>query len=120
MTRGSIVALTGPVGCGKTVFAKGLAAALGVDQPITSATFTIIAEYDSSLPLVHADLYRLRDSDEAAAAGLEDYLNRSDTVLIVEWADRAAELFPGDTLWVEIAIDRGGNRSFHIHRGARL
>lgn len=88
-----ILALHGDLGSGKTCFVQGLAAALGVDRPVTSPTFTLIHEYQGSRPLVHVDLYRLRDSLDALMLGLEEYFE-SDGITAIEWADRARELFP--------------------------
>ena len=109
-----MLALRGPVGAGKTVFAKGVAEALGVSEPLTSATFTIIGEYNGRFPLVHADLYRLHGSDEARDAGLEEWLGAASAVVVVEWAERAVELFSAGTLWVDIAIESDGTRTISV------
>ena len=102
LPRGCVIALHGTLGAGKTCFVKGLAAALGIQHPVTSPTFTIINEYKGRVPLYHIDLYRLSGSDEALALGLEDYLF-GDGVTAIEWPDRAADLLAGDwTLHVEL------------------
>lgn len=111
-----MLALRGPVGAGKTVFAKGLADALDVSEPLTSATFTIIAEYSGRVPLVHADLYRLHGSDQARDVGLEEWLAAGSAVVVVEWAERAVELFSAGTLWVDIAIETDGMRTITIRQ----
>ena len=91
------LALHGELGSGKTCFVQGLAAALGVDRPVTSPTFTLVHEYRGSRTLVHVDLYRIRDSDDAVMLGLEEYFD-SDGITAVEWAERAADVFPRDTI----------------------
>ena len=96
------MAITGPVGAGKTVLAKGVAAAFGVVEPVTSATFTIIMEYDGRLPVIHIDLYRLNGTDDAIEAGIEPCLSRTDAIVLVEWAERAADLLAE---WNPLAID---------------
>lgn len=93
---GTVLALHGDLGAGKTCFVQGLAAALGVHQPVSSPTFTLIHEYASTPPLYHADLYRIRDTDDACGLGLEEYLG-GEGITVVEWAARAAELLPANT-----------------------
>lgn len=101
---GLVVALVGPLGSGKTVFAKGLAEGLGIDpRRVASPTFVIASEYPLARgPLarfVHADLYRLERPEELEAAGLLDWLDPH-TLVAVEWADRFPEALPGDRLEV--------------------
>ena len=93
---GAVLALHGDLGAGKTCFVQGLAAALGVHQPVSSPTFTLIHEYESTPPLYHADLYRIRDADDAYGLGLEEYLG-GDGITVIEWAERATELLPPET-----------------------
>jgi tRNA threonylcarbamoyladenosine biosynthesis protein TsaE len=96
---GDVVLLEGPLGAGKTVFAQGIAAGLGVDDPLTSPTFTLIHEHVGRLPLYHIDLYRLSGAPEAGAIGLEEYLG-GDGAAVVEWPDRATTLLPAERLVV--------------------
>jgi tRNA threonylcarbamoyladenosine biosynthesis protein TsaE len=90
---GAVLALHGDLGAGKTCFVQGLAAALGVHHPVNSPTFVLIHEYPSTPPLYHADLYRIRDADDAFGLGLEEYF-KSDGITVIEWAERATEILP--------------------------
>ena len=93
----AVLALHGELGSGKTCFVQGLAAALGLSAMATSPTFTLVHEYRGARPLVHIDLYRIRDADDALQLGFEDYL-AGEGVCAVEWPERAADLFPPDTV----------------------
>ena len=98
---GDVILLEGDLGAGKTVFAKGVAEGLGVDDHVTSPTFAIIHEHVGRLPLAHVDLYRLDGSDAALGAGLEEYI-RGDGVTVVEWASRAGKVFGDDYVAVSL------------------
>ena len=100
---GAVLALHGELGAGKTCFVQGLAAALGVQQAVGSPTFTLIHEYASTPPLYHADLYRIRNADDALSLGLEEYLC-GDVITVIEWAERATELLPADTWHLTFAV----------------
>jgi len=93
----AVLALHGDLGGGKTCFVQGLAAALEIDRPVTSPTFTLVHEYRGSRPLVHVDLYRIRGPEDALMLGLEEYFE-SEGITAVEWAERALDLFPPDTV----------------------
>ena len=102
---GDIVTLSGDLGTGKTVFAKGFAEGLGIADDVTSPTFTIIKEYtDGRIPLAHFDAYRIADPDEMYAIGYEDYLS-GDFVCLIEWPEMIEELIPGDALRVRLEKD---------------
>ena len=88
--RGDRLALVGPLGAGKTQFAKGFAVGLGIDDVVNSPSFTLMAEYDGRLTLFHQDLYRLSDAGEVLAGGLLDE-RQDDGVTLSEWADRLDE-----------------------------
>lgn len=91
LPAGSIVAFTGDLGAGKTAFVRGMACGLGIEERVTSPTFTIVNEYDDGeKPLFHFDLYRLYDADELFDIGWEDYLARGG-ICAVEWSERAAD-----------------------------
>jgi tRNA threonylcarbamoyladenosine biosynthesis protein TsaE len=85
---GDVVCLFGEIGAGKTTMIKGIASAFGINKrDITSASFTIIAEYDTSPPFYHVDLYRLEGDDDVFGTGVYDYL-QGDGVAVIEWAER--------------------------------
>ena len=111
---GTVIALHGDLGAGKTCFIQGLAAALGIDEPITSPTYTLIGEYEGRLPLHHIDLYRLSGPVEALGLGLEEYFD-ANGITAIEWAERAEGLLPPGLLHIRIvADDHTGTRTFHI------
>ena len=98
---GTVIALHGELGAGKTCFIQGLALAMGITDPITSPTYTLIGEYEGRMKLNHIDLYRLANSVEALGIGLEEYLE-SDGITAIEWAERAEEILPESMLHVSI------------------
>ncbi|MCH2114227.1 MAG: tRNA (adenosine(37)-N6)-threonylcarbamoyltransferase complex ATPase subunit type 1 TsaE [Pirellulales bacterium] len=102
---GTVIALVGPLGAGKTRFVQGFATALGVGQEqVTSPTFVLVNEYlDGSLPIYHLDTYRLPSTDEFIELGPEEYFN-SEGVTLVEWADRVTDCLPEDYLTVRIDV----------------
>jgi len=104
LTAGTVIALTGDLGAGKTTLSKAVAKGLGISETLTSPTFTIVCEYDSGrLPLYHFDVYRVNDSDELFEIGFEDYLCKGG-VCIVEWADLLEEdLLPKNTISINLA-----------------
>ena len=113
---GTVMALHGDLGAGKTCFIQGVAAALGIDEPITSPTYTLIGEYEGRLPLHHIDLYRLSGPEEALGLGLEEYFDVNG-ITAIEWAERAEGLLPPDLLHIRIEADTDtGTPTFHIFR----
>lgn len=103
---GCVLAFTGSLGMGKTALTRGLARGLGCRGRVTSPTFTIVNEYEGTLPLFHFDLYRLGSSDELYDIGWDDYLARGG-VCAVEWSERVADALPPDTVTVDIARGEG-------------
>lgn len=102
LPAGAIIAFTGDLGAGKTAFVRGLARGLGIDERVTSPTFTIVNEYEGGTkPLFHFDLYRLNDAEELFDIGWEDYLIRGG-ICAVEWSERAGELME-DAIHVDIS-----------------
>ena len=99
-----MVALTGPLGAGKTRLVQAIAAACGVDRrDVVSPTFVLMHEYHGSRPIYHLDAYRLRDSDEFLQLGVEEYFTPPN-LMLVEWAERVAECLPGERLEVTIGV----------------
>lgn len=97
-----VICLIGELGSGKTVFTKGFAHAMGIDETITSPTFNIIKEYNSGeLPLYHMDVYRLEETDESI--GFQDYFNK-EGVTIIEWADIIKDKLPKERLEIKFKV----------------
>ena len=113
LKAGDVACLYGDIGAGKTTLIKGIASAFGIEErDITSASFTIIAEYDTSPPFYHVDLYRLEGGGDVFETGLYDYLNR-DGVVIIEWAERLEEV-PEGSIQVSIDITDDSKRTLAI------
>ncbi len=114
LPTGSLLALHGDLGSGKTCFVTGVAHALEINEPITSPTFTIINEYYGTKPLYHMDLYRISDPDELFSLGLESYFN-SDGITVVEWSERAGDLLPENTIHITFEVlDKPDSRCITI------
>lgn len=96
-----VICLDGELGSGKTVFTKGIANALGIKEPITSPTFSIIKEYDGELPLYHMDVYRLDGNTEGI--GIEEYFNKGG-VVVIEWADTIKDILPKEYLHIKFKV----------------
>lgn len=112
LNSGDIVCLTGDLGTGKTHITKGIAKGLGIDDHITSPTFTIVNEYDSGrLKLYHFDVYRVSDPDEIYAIGFDDYIF-SNGVSIIEWANYIEEILPSDYLHILIEKDLSNGEDY--------
>ena len=103
--RGQVFALIGDLGVGKTVFTKGLAAGLGITEPVSSPTFTIVQIYEGGrLPFYHFDVYRISDVEEMEEIGYEDYIY-GDGVSLIEWADLIADILPEHYTMITIEKD---------------
>ena len=103
--KGEIYALTGDLGVGKTAFTKGFAAGLGINESITSPTFTFVQAYESGrLPLYHFDVYRIGDVSEMDEIGYEDCFF-GEGVSVMEWADLVEEIIPPEAIRVTITKD---------------
>ncbi|MCC6140028.1 MAG: tRNA (adenosine(37)-N6)-threonylcarbamoyltransferase complex ATPase subunit type 1 TsaE [Nitrospira sp.] len=98
LTGGETLALSGELGAGKTALVRGIAIGLGMPaNHVTSPTFVLIHEYEGRLPLIHVDLYRLRNVAEAEGIGLQEYF-QGNIVTAIEWADKFPKLLPDDRL----------------------
>jgi tRNA threonylcarbamoyladenosine biosynthesis protein TsaE len=107
-----IVFLVGELGAGKTVFAKGLAAGLGLGdvRDVCSPSFTLLNVYEARVPIYHLDLYRLGGQAEIRDLGFEDYIGEG--VIMVEWAEKID--FPMPALWVTILVEPDGGRRIRV------
>jgi tRNA threonylcarbamoyladenosine biosynthesis protein TsaE len=105
---GSIIALRGDLGAGKTVLVKGIARGLGIEDEPVSPTFVIMNAYEGSIPLYHFDLYRISDADELVGIGYDEFLFGGG-VSAIEWADRIEEIFPEYTIYIDIKIPESLN-----------
>ena len=94
-----IICLDGDLGSGKTLFTKGIAASLGIEENITSPTFTIVKEYEGELPLYHMDVYRLDGNTEGV--GIEEYFHKGG-VVVIEWANMIKDILPEERLDIKI------------------
>lgn len=103
LKAGSVVALIGPLGAGKTTLAKAIAKGLGVTETLTSPTFTIVQEYESGrIPLYHFDVYRVSDEEELFEMGFEEYIHKGG-VCLIEWADLIEDMLPPDTITLKLS-----------------
>ena len=108
VASGTVIALVGGLGMGKTHFTKGFLRGLGSGEVVTSPTFALLQEYQGArLPVFHFDLYRLESAGEVLRLGWDDYLEE-EGVVIAEWADLFPELFPEETIWLRIVEKDGG------------
>ena len=117
LTPGTVIALIGELGAGKTVIAKGLGRGLDVKDDVVSPTFNYVLEYAGRLPFIHADLYRIENSATFQAMGMDEYFDRKG-VFVIEWAERVVNILPPETL--HIFLERGehsNERRIHIKRG---
>ena len=119
---GEVVVLTGPFGAGKTVFAQGIADGLGIDDHLTSPSFTLANSYPSEVGgpgIHHLDLYRVSSIDEALTFGLEEYFE-DDAVTLIEWPGEVASVLDEEAIRVELAIQESDTRRIAISFPARL
>ena len=111
---GQIYTLTGDLGVGKTVFTQGVAAGLGITEPISSPTFTIIQEYETGrLPLYHFDVYRIGDIEEMEEIGYDDYFFGKG-ICLIEWANLIEEILPENL--IQITIEKDLEKEFDYRR----
>ena len=111
---GQIYTLTGDLGVGKTVFSQGVAAGLGITEPVNSPTFTIIQEYeDGRLPFYHFDVYRIGDLEEMEEIGYDDYFF-GQGICLIEWAELIEEILPEKR--IEVTIEKDLEKGFEYRK----
>ncbi|MFC1494417.1 tRNA (adenosine(37)-N6)-threonylcarbamoyltransferase complex ATPase subunit type 1 TsaE [Thermodesulfobacteriota bacterium] len=115
LSGGDIVALSGPLGSGKTWFSKGIGLGLGVDpdEVIVSPSFSLVNEYRGRHVLYHIDLYRLDTISDIISIGIDEYVNE-DSIVVIEWAERCKEILPEGYIEVNIDILGENERSIEI------
>ena len=111
---GDVYCLTGDLGVGKTVFTQGVAAGLGITEPVNSPTFTIIQEYeDGRLPFYHFDVYRIGDLEEMEEIGYDDYFF-GQGICLIEWAELIEEILPEKR--IEVTIEKDLEKGFEYRK----
>jgi tRNA threonylcarbamoyladenosine biosynthesis protein TsaE len=111
---GSVLALQGELGSGKTLFTKGFVAGMGSNAAVSSPTFTIVHEYrDGRLPVYHFDFFRVESRRSLAQLGLDDYFF-GDGVSVIEWADRFREFIPEQARWILFEIKSENQRAITL------
>ena len=115
LLKGDVLALSGQLGAGKTCLTQGLCRGLGVDAvtPITSPTFTLVNEYQASMPVYHIDLYRIASDEEFYFSGLDEFF-RDDSITVVEWANKHTGVIPDQALFITITITDNFERIIQI------
>ncbi len=110
LSPGAIVALSGDLGCGKTAFVKGVMDIFGTSDDVTSPTFTLVNEYDGTIPVYHFDVYRLENPSFEECDWMDDYFF-GDGICLIEWADNIKNVLPQETIWIRFAKkpDEGEN-----------
>ncbi len=115
-----VVSLEGKLGVGKTTFVKGIAVAMGIEEQVTSPSFTIMSIYRAPITLYHIDLYRIDNAAEMVDAGIEDvFYEYQDGVAVVEWGEKAEAILPEGYIQVSFTLTEDGSRSIAI-RGIQL
>ncbi|MCL2070021.1 MAG: tRNA (adenosine(37)-N6)-threonylcarbamoyltransferase complex ATPase subunit type 1 TsaE [Treponema sp.] len=120
LEKGSIVALSGPLGAGKTLLAKGIGRGLGIKEELSSPTYTIVSEYEACLagecvPFYHIDAWRLGGDDDFSSIGGEEIVF-GNGISLIEWSERIGSFIPDNALRVSIEITGDEKRRFHICR----
>ena len=119
LDAGDVVMLHGDLGAGKTTLTQGIAAGLGVHEPVQSPTFTLVQEHQGrQLKLYHLDLYRLDDPSDLESIGYETYLEPYDGVSVIEWPERAGDWLPERFWYIEIDHLGGERRRMTIRQVA--
>jgi len=116
---GDVVLLAGELGAGKTCFTQGFGRALGIEETITSPTFTLMRPYEGRLRLLHADVYRLEHLQEIVDLGIGELVD-DDAVAVIEWGDMAEPVLPADFLEVRITYDDDPNSDEAVSDEVRM
>lgn len=118
LTPKSVICLIGDLGAGKTTMTQSLAKSLGVDDYITSPTFTIVNEYEGRIPLYHFDVYRIGSSEEMYDIGFDEYID-GDGVCIIEWANLIEDILPEEYLYIEMNYKETGREMILTPKGEK-
>ncbi len=113
LRAGDVVALAGDLGAGKTTFVQGACAALGVDEPVLSPTFTLVRQYEGEVPVLHVDVYRLERLQDVLDLGFDEMVEAGG-VVFVEWGDVIDSLLPESNLQVTITIPDEDDERRHL------
>lgn len=107
---GTVLALVGDLGAGKTTFTQGIAKHFKISDPVSSPTFALVQEYpveeglhNCIKTIIHVDCYRLDKPEDLRDIGIEEYFNRDDVLVIIEWADQVKDMLPKETQWIEFS-----------------
>lgn len=113
LPEGALISLSGPLGSGKSVIAKGIAEALEIEEAIVSPTFTLVQEYEGTLPLAHLDLYRLEGGDDFESIGGEELLY-GEGFVVIEWGEKIDQLLPSTAIRIILEIGPDGERKIEL------
>lgn len=113
LKNGDVIAMQGTLAAGKTTITKGIAAALGIEDTITSPTFCLISEYQGKMPLYHMDVYRLNGAEDFAELGTDDMIY-GNGVSIIEWSEKIITELPRKTILLRITPQEDGTRLIEI------
>ncbi|HLV10592.1 MAG TPA: tRNA (adenosine(37)-N6)-threonylcarbamoyltransferase complex ATPase subunit type 1 TsaE [Halanaerobiales bacterium] len=110
---GQLILLAGELGAGKTTLVQGICKGAGVDEDVSSPTYTLINEYEGELSICHVDLYRLDKEEDLYDIGIEDYLD-NEAVVLIEWPELVYDFLPPDFIFIKIEVEEGKKREFNI------
>ncbi|MBQ7159148.1 MAG: tRNA (adenosine(37)-N6)-threonylcarbamoyltransferase complex ATPase subunit type 1 TsaE [Treponema sp.] len=113
LKKGDIIALQGTLGAGKTTITKGIAAALNIEDTITSPTFCLISEYEGTMPLYHMDVYRLEGAEDFINLGVDDMLYGRG-VCLIEWSEKIMDELPKKTIILRLEPHEDGSRTITL------
>ena len=114
LKKGDVVALDGSLAAGKTYLTKGIAKGLGIQEDITSPTFTLISEYSGRFNLYHMDVYRLEGVEDFLDLGTEEMLY-GDGVCVIEWSKKVKQVLPKNTIYIDIMVNDDNSRKIIIN-----